>query len=125
MVREAHRQGHPEVKYAHNAVFSTLNEPGARATDMAARAGITRQSMGEILRDMVSLGILEMRTDPDDGRAKVVTYTESGLEHARIGYQHILDLENRFAEEFGEKEYVIVRSVLERLVPLLDELAEE
>jgi DNA-binding MarR family transcriptional regulator len=74
---------------------------------------------------MVSLGILEMRPDPDDGRAKVVTYTKSGLEHARTGYQHILDLENRFAEEFGEKEYEIVRSVLERLVPLLDELAEE
>jgi DNA-binding MarR family transcriptional regulator len=125
MIREAHRQGHPEVQHAHNAVFSTLNEPGARATDMAARAGITRQSMGEILRDMVSLGILEMRPDPDDGRAKVVTYTKSGLEHARTGYQHILDLENRFAEEFGEKEYEIVRSVLERLVPLLDELAEE
>ena len=125
MVREAHRQGHPEVKYAHNAVFSTLNEPGARAIDMAARAGITRQSMGEIIREMVSLGILEMRPDPDDRRAKLVTYTKSGLEHARSGYQHIMDLEKRFADEFGDEEYEIVRSFLERLVPLLDEIAEE
>jgi DNA-binding MarR family transcriptional regulator len=125
MVREAHRQGHPEVKYAHNAVFSTLSEPGARATDMAARAGITRQSMGEIIREMVALGILEMRPDPDDRRAKLVTYTESGLTQARRGYQHIIDLEERFADEFGHEEYETVRSVLERLVPLLDELAEE
>jgi DNA-binding MarR family transcriptional regulator len=125
MVREAHRQGHPEIKYAHNAVFATLSDTGARATDMAARAGITRQSMGEIIREMVSLGILEMQPDPDDGRAKLVTFTPAGLKEAQRGYQHIIDLENRFADEFGEKEYEIVRRVLERLVPLLDELAGE
>jgi len=125
MVREAHRQGHPEVKYAHNAVFSTLNEAGARATDMAARAGITRQSMGEIIREMVALGILEMRPDPHDRRAKLVAYTKPGLEHARSGFQHIIDLEKRFADEFGNQEYEIVRSVLGSLVQLLDELAEE
>jgi len=105
MVRQAHRQGHPEVKYAHNAVFSTLNEAGARASDMAARAGITRQSMGEIIREMVALGILEMRPDPHDRRAKLVTYTKAGLEHARSGFQHIIDLEMRFADEFGDEEY--------------------
>jgi hypothetical protein len=32
---------------------------------------------------------------------------------------------SRFADEFGDAEYEIVRSVLERLVPLLDEIAEE
>ena len=125
MVREAHRQGHPEVKYAHNAVFSTLNESGARATNMATRAGITRQSMGEIIREMVALGILEMRTDPEDRRAKLVTYTKAGRDQARAGYRHIIALEKRFAEEFGEEEYEIARSVLERLVPLLDQIAEE
>ena len=125
MVREAHRQGHPEIKYSHNAVFSTLNEPGARATDMAARAGITRQSMGEIIREMVSLGILEMRPDPDDRRAKLVTYTPSGLAHAREGFQHSLDLEQRFAAEFGEEAYAAARSVLERVVTLLGAVGPE
>ena len=125
MVRAAHRQGHPEVKYAHNAVFSTLSEAGARATDMAARAGITRQSMGEIVREMVELGILEMRPDPHDRRAKLVTYTKSGLEYVRGGFQHIIDLESRFADELGDQEYDTARVVLERVVQLLDEIAEE
>ena len=125
MVRAANRQGHPEIKFAHNAVFSTLNESGARAIDMAARAGITRQSMGEIIREMVALGILEMRPDPHDGRAKLVTYTTAGLELAREGFQHIIDLEKSFIAEFGDDEYQIVRRVLGRLVPLLDEIAAE
>lgn len=122
MVEAAHRHGHPEVKQSHNAVFATLLESGNRATDMAERAGITRQSMGEIVREMVDLGILEMRPDPDDRRAKLVTYSEHGLEFARDGYQHLIDLEKRFAEEFGEEEYELARKVLERLVPLLNEL---
>src|SRR5437868_7089248 len=74
MVSEAHRQGFDEISFAHNAVFSTLQEGGSRASDMAAVAGITRQSMGEIVRGMVDLGIVEMRPDPDDKRAKLVVY---------------------------------------------------
>jgi len=121
MVREAHRRGHPEIKYAHNAVFGTLLEEGSRASDMAVRAGITRQSMGEIVREMVEMGILEMRPDPDDGRAKLVSYTTYGLEFAREGYQHIIDLEKQFAEEFGQEEYETARTILERLVPMLQQ----
>lgn len=125
MVRAAHRRGHAEIRYAHNAVFSTLHEAGSRATDMAERAGITRQSMGEIVREMVALGLVEMRPDPDDRRAKLVTYTELGLERARSGFGHISDLERRFADEFGDEQYETVIRVLERLVPLLDEIAQE
>lgn len=120
MVREAHRRGHPEIKQAHNAVFSMLTTSGARAADMAARAGMTRQSMGEVIRDLVALGILEMVPDPADGRAKIVKYTEQGLAFARRGYQHIIDLEAKFAAEFGEKEYATVREVLSRVVELIE-----
>ena len=125
MVRRAHVEGHVEVKMAHNSVFATLSRQGSRAADMAARAGITRQSMGEVVRDMVGLGILEMRTDPDDGRAKVVTYSEHGLNVAGDGYRYLAKLERRFEEEFGEEEYAVARDVLERLVGLLDRIAAE
>jgi DNA-binding MarR family transcriptional regulator len=122
MVEAQHRRGNPVIKHSHNAVFATLLEEGTRASDMAMRAGITRQSMGEVIREMVDLGILEMRPDPEDRRAKLVTYTDAGRELAREGYQHLIELEERFAEEFGEDEYELVRKFLERLVPLLDEV---
>ncbi len=125
MVQTAHRRGHPEVKPAHNSVFATLLEEGSRAIDMAARAGITRQSMGEVIREMVDLGILEMRPDPADGRAKLVTYTEHGRRVAGDGYRHLIELEQRFEAEFGAEEYAIARDVLARIVPLLDRWATE
>ncbi|MDX6284281.1 MAG: hypothetical protein QOH03_5352 [Kribbellaceae bacterium] len=125
MVRIAHLRGHPEVKPAHNAVFGTLSREGSRASDMAERVGITRQSMGEVIREMVALDILEMRPDPADRRAKLVTYSERGLEVAADGYGHLVELERRFTEEFGAAEYDIARDVLSRIVDLLDDWAAE
>ena len=52
MVAEAHRRGHDDIKPAHNAVFATLRPGGTRAVDMAERYGMSRQSMGELLRDI-------------------------------------------------------------------------
>jgi DNA-binding MarR family transcriptional regulator len=125
MVQTGHRRGHPELKPAHNSVFATLADEGSRAADMAVRAGITRQSMGEVIRDMVGLGILEMREDPEDRRAKLVTYTEHGRWVAGHGYEHLVELEHRFAEEFGEREYDIARDVLARVVDLLNQWSAE
>ncbi len=125
MVRTGHRRGHPELKLVHNAVFGTLQPEGSRAAEMAVRAGITRQSMGEVIREMVALDILEMRPDPEDGRAKLVTYSEHGREVAADGYAHLNDLEAHFAEEFGEEDYETARKVLTRVADLLDRWSAE
>jgi len=121
MVRAAHRAGHPGIKRTHNAVFATLRPQGLRAVDMAAQMGITRQSLGEVVREMVDLGILEMRPDPTDRRAKLVTYSEEGLRVAGEGFAHIKDLDRRFVEEFGPEDYATARRVLERVAQMLAE----
>ena len=125
MVRTAHLRGHPEVKPAHNSVFGTLTEGGARAAEMATRAGMTRQSMGEVIRDLVALDVLEMRTDPDDRRAKVVTFTDHGASVASDGYRHLIELEERLTEELGTDAYETARDVLGRLPDLLDRWSAE
>ena len=120
MVREAHARSRPDIKPAHNHLFGVLGDDGDRPATLAARAGITRQSMGEVIRDLVELGIVEMVPDPDDGRAKVVRYTAEGKRFASEGFRHLGDLERRFEEEFGA-DYEATRAVLERVVGLLAE----
>ncbi len=119
MVRFAQESGNPDARPSHNVVFGRLPLEGARTSELAARAGVTRQSMGELVREMVDLGILQMTPDPQDRRAKLVTYTAEGLAQARRGRAHILGLEQRFADEFGAEEYQTARDVLERLVKVL------
>jgi DNA-binding MarR family transcriptional regulator len=120
MVREAHARSRPDIKPAHNHLFGVLGDDGDRPAALAVRAGITRQSMGEVIRDLVELGIVEMVPDPDDGRAKVVRYTAEGKRFASEGFRHLGDLERRFEEEFGA-DYEATRAVLERVVGLLAE----
>lgn len=119
MVETCQAAGFSEMRSAHNAVFASLPPSGARAAELARRAGMTRQSMGEVIRDLVGLGILEMVTDPSDRRAKIVTYTPYGIKIAGTGYQHLMDLESRYAEEFGEDDYQTARRVIERVTEML------
>jgi DNA-binding MarR family transcriptional regulator len=121
MVQRAHERGRPDVKPAHNFLFAILGDEGDRAANLAVRAGITRQSMGEVIRDLVDIGILEMAPDPQDGRAKIVRYTPEGKQFASAGFRHLGELERRFEQEFGA-DYEASRVVLERVVALLSEL---
>jgi DNA-binding MarR family transcriptional regulator len=121
MVRAAHRLGRTDIKPAHNALFGFLGRGGDRAAALAARAGITRQSMGEVIRELVGLGILEMVPDPTDRRAKLVRYTEEGLALAEAGFRHIGEVDQRLADEFDAAELELVRTFLGRLVEILDE----
>ncbi len=121
MVRSAHERGRPDIKPAHNFLFAILGDDGDRAASLATRAGITRQSMGEVIRDLVDLGILEMAPDPQDGRAKIVRYTPGGKAFASEGYRHLRELEAVFEAEFGA-DYEATRVVLERVQSLLGEV---
>jgi DNA-binding MarR family transcriptional regulator len=119
MVRHARAVGYEAAKLAHNAVFGTLPVAGARTADLAARAGITRQSMGEVVRELVDLGLVTMTVDPDDRRAKLVTYTDAGLAQVQLGRAHIADFDDRMVAELGEEGYDSLRHGLDTIVKVL------
>ena len=119
MLRHAHTLGHTKIQTSHNAVFATLPPEGARSADMAQRAGITRQSMGEIIRDMVALGFLEMVPDPTDGRAKIVKWSDYGKKVASGGYDHIIELDRVFREKFGDADVDTTYRVLQEITDML------
>ncbi len=116
MVRAAREQGYSEIRLAHNAVFATLYGEAARTSDMAARAGITKQSMGEVVRELADLGVLEVHPDPEDRRAKLVSYSDYGIEVTSGGRDHLEQLEKSFVDEFGEADYETARRVLEGVI---------
>jgi len=122
MVEMTHAAGRPEIKPSHNAVVAHLpSGMPRRAADLAAAAGMTRQSMGELVRELENLGLVEMVPDPDDRRAKLVSWTESGLNMARIGKRHLAVIEQRLEAEFG-RDYESARMILERLAEVLDDI---
>src|SRR5919112_6460546 len=70
------QRGHAQVRPGHLPVITNLDPDGTRISDLANRAGMTRQMMGRLVRELEALGYLATATHPDDQRAVVVTMTE-------------------------------------------------
>jgi DNA-binding MarR family transcriptional regulator len=87
-----------------NALLSlllNLDEGGTRVSDIAARAGLTKQSMVELIDRAEKLGAVLRDADPDDKRARIVRFTPLGTELCRCLHQAIIGAEQRFANITG------------------------
>ena len=78
--------GYDDIRPGHLRLLLLLDRTGARGADLARRAGIAKQSMGELIAELERLDYVERRPDPRDGRALLVLLTGRGLmlvAHAR------------------------------------------
>src|SRR5919107_3574729 len=73
-----HAAGFPDVRSAHDCVFRFLEPGGVRLRDLADRADMTPQSIGEHVDELERLGYVERVPDPGDRRAKLIRPTARG-----------------------------------------------
>lgn len=99
-----------------NAMEQLEIEDGLRLTDLASRAGITVQSMGELVDDLEVKGYLERRPDPDDRRAKRIHLTDRGRKNARVAKRATADVEDYLSELLGKQRYHLLRLALEDII---------
>lgn len=106
-----------DLRPAHGNAMEQLElQDGLRLTEMAARAGITLQSMGELVDDLEARGYLERRPDPDDRRAKRIHLTTRGRKNARIAKQAVADVEDHLADLLGQQHYQQLRWSLQQII---------
>ena len=71
--------GHVETRIAHVNLTRNLDVDGTRLTELARRASMSKQAMGELVDQCVDLGLVDRIVDPSDGRARIVMFTPAGL----------------------------------------------
>lgn len=101
---------------AHSAVFAQISAEGSRLTDLARRANITPQAMGELVDELEQLGYVVRRPDPTDRRAKLITLTEKGHACIAAGIATIDGIEQQLTDRLGERGHRQLRSLLTRLL---------
>jgi DNA-binding MarR family transcriptional regulator len=105
--------GFTDIRPGHGCVFGNIDPQGSRLTDLAERAKMTKQSVGEVTSDLERRGYLERVPDPEDGRAKIIRLTDRGRKAQAAGRGLINDLERDWAERYGEEQIAALRAALE------------
>ena len=75
------------------SLIPLLDATGARPTALAARAGITKQAISQLVRELEKRGYVELARDPGDTRAKIVRLTERGVALRAACFEVRLELE--------------------------------
>jgi DNA-binding MarR family transcriptional regulator len=104
-----------DIRVSHGCVFGNIDADGTRLTELAERARMTKQSVGEVATDLEKLGYLERMPDPLDGRAKIIRLTERGHEAQAVGRRIIDEIEGDWADRFGAGRVAALRDALEAI----------
>jgi DNA-binding MarR family transcriptional regulator len=117
LIERLEADGHQGVHPSHNALYENIDPAGTRLTELAARAAMTHQSMGELVASLERSGWVERRPDPTDGRARLVCLTPAGRDLVIRGLHHIAEIEAEWQERWREAGHDgSLRPVLERAV---------
>jgi DNA-binding MarR family transcriptional regulator len=115
LTRRVAATAYSDIRVSHGCVFGTIDPEGTRLTDLAERAHMTKQTVGEVASDLEQRGYVERVPDPSDGRAKIIRLTERGREAQAVGRGLIDDIEREWAERFGTERIVALREALEAI----------
>ncbi|WP_437570334.1 MarR family winged helix-turn-helix transcriptional regulator [Sorangium sp. So ce542] len=114
------RRGATGVRRAHTALMPYIDIEGTRLTDLAERARVTKQAVGQLVEELEAMGVVERTPDPDDRRAKRVRFTPQGLKALLHGLGVLMELEEELTRKLGEKQMASLKKGLAALLAALE-----
>jgi DNA-binding MarR family transcriptional regulator len=90
-----------------------LSLRGSRLTDLAHSAGMSKQAMGDLVDQCEAWGLVTRRPDPLDARARLITFTPTGLDWLQAFRRAVAQAEAEFRAQVGEHVATVVALGLE------------
>lgn len=102
-----------QVTAAHVHITRHLALQGDRLTDLAQRAGITKQAMANLVDQCEAWGLVTRQADALDARARRVCFTPTGLAWLQAFRDAVAQAEAEFRAEVGNDVATVVAIGLE------------
>ena len=102
-----------QVSAAHVHITRHLPLQGARLTELASRAGMTKQAMGKLVDQCEAWGLVTRSPDPRDARAILVVFTTTGLIWLRAFEAAVAQAEDELRAAIGEQVATVIAIGLE------------
>jgi DNA-binding MarR family transcriptional regulator len=114
--RSLREAGFTDIRPPHSNVFPFVTPDGIQVNDLAALAGVRKQSMAQSVEQLEAAGYVVRKPDPKDGRAQLVFLTERGEAVRPIAVAAGRRVEERWAELVGNEEIETLRESLKHLL---------
>jgi DNA-binding MarR family transcriptional regulator len=95
-------RGHSETRMAHISLTRNLDVEGTRLTELARRASMSKQAMGELVDQCAQLKLVDRVVDPSDRRGRIVRFTPSGLKWLAAFSSAVDTAEKEMRAELGK-----------------------
>lgn len=102
-----------QVSAAHVHITRHLALEGSRLTELAGRAGMSKQAMGDLVDQCEAWGLVTREGDPLDARARRVKFTATGLAWLQAFKEAVAQAEAEFRAEVGPQVATVVMIGLE------------
>jgi len=121
---ERYNRGMAQTPYADQRVssgqvFGYIKDEGSTLTELAQHAGISKQSMGELVDRLESAGYVERIANPRDRRAKLIRTTDKGERQIEASRRVTRAIEARWAGVLGKRRLHSFRAMLRRLAAVI------
>ena len=107
--------GFDDHRIVHHNVMAHVTFEGIRLTELAEKAGITKQAMSELVADLERLGYLKRTPDPRDRRAKLITFSDRGRAAVVAAGSAFADMEAQLTDRLGSNAMAALRRGLRAL----------
>jgi DNA-binding MarR family transcriptional regulator len=114
--------GFDDLNQAHVGLWRYPGLEGVRPSQLAERAGITKQSVNDLLGHLEHHGYLLRVPDAADGRARVIRLTTKGRRLQETIYAAAGSAQGQIAEILGPRRFAQLHSTLELLIEQLADL---
>ncbi len=102
-----------QIGAAHIHITRHLALQGSRLTELATRAGMSKQAMGDLVDQCEAWGLVRREPDPLDRRARRIVFTETGLLWLEAFRQAVARTEAEFRVQVGQDVATVVALGLE------------
>lgn len=115
---------HPDVTPTMTEVMLLIDRDGTRISDLARRAGVTKQSMAQATVSLEEKGLVHRLPDPSDARARLVVLTDDGWDALRFGRSVADGIHQRWMDLLADDAMAQLVSLLGQLADALDAASE-
>lgn len=113
IIQELNEAGFATLRLPHMAVLQFPGPDGVRPGTLAARAGVSKQAMNQLLRSLERLGYLARIHE--SGGASVVQLTRRGRDAYMRMHAILRAIEQEWSAELGAREFAQLKRLLGRV----------